>query len=232
MHLTLKRTAAAAATSAALVLSATPAAAAVVAFDDFSSNQGWTLGTNWQIGPTSVSPPGTGNPDPAFDKTPTADNGVLGALLGGNIGAPEGQHGFYYATSKFYDLTGVTGSSLSFWRWLNSDYDPFMTSQVEVFNGSTWNVIYTNCCVGGNGLVTDSAWNLQSYDVSAYADNNSKFAVRFSYDVTASGVYTISGWNVDDLTVSGNKVPEPASLALVGLALAGAGAASRRRRAA
>jgi hypothetical protein len=81
-------------------------------------------------------------------------------------------------------------------------------------------------------LVTDSAWNLQSYDVSAYADNNSKFAVRFSYDVTASGVYTISGWNVDDLTVSGNKVPEPASLALVGLALAGAGAASRRRRAA
>ena len=232
MHKTLKSFVLAASATAALTVLATPATAAVVAFDDFSSNQGWTLGTNWQIGATSASPAATGNPDPAFDKTPTADNGVLGALLGGNIGAPEGQHGFYSATSKFYDLTGVTGSSLSFWRWLNSDYDPYMTSQVEVFNGSTWNVIYTNCCVGSSGYVTDSTWNLQTYDVSAYADNNSKFAVRFSYDVTSSGVYTISGWNVDDLTISGNKVPEPASLALVGLALVGAGAASRRRRAA
>lgn len=206
------------------------ASAAVLYSDDFSSNIGWTLGTNWQIGATSVSPPGTGNPDPALDHTATADNGVLGALLGGNIGSPEGLHSFYYATSPVYDLSGATGVNFSFYRWLNSDYDPYMTSQVEVFDGTSWQVIYTNCCVGSAGFVNDNAWILQSFDVSAHADNNSQFQVRFSYDVTSGGVYTISGWNVDDLQISGNVVPVPATFSLIGFGLAGF-AFTRRRKA-
>ena len=207
----------------ALMLGASAASASVIVFDDFSSNTGWTLGTKWQIGSTSVSPFATGNPDPAEDHTGTADNGVLGALLGGNIGAPDGLHDFYYATSPTYNLANVTGVNLSFWRWLNSDYDDFMTSQVEVFDGAAWQVIYTNCCIGSDGYVDDSAWNLQSFNVAAHADNNASFSVRFSYDVTdlvtGDGVFTISGWNVDDLEITGTQIPEPGTLALVGLGL-------------
>lgn len=218
--------------AAGALLAGSTAAMAVpvtVYSDDFSSNQGWTLGTNWQIGSTSVSPAAVGNGDPALDHTDTSDNGVLGALLGGNIGGPDGLHGYYYATSKVYNLSGVTNVNLSYYRWLNSDYDPFMTSQAEVFNGSAWQVIYTNCCIGGSGYVNDNNWNLQSFDASSYADNNANFQVRFSYDVTSGGVYTIGGWNVDDLAITGN-VPEPGSLALLGLGLAGL-AYSRKRKA-
>lgn len=216
-----------------LAIAGTPASAATIVLDDFSTNAGWTLGTNWQIGPTSVSPPATGNPDPEFDHTATADNGVLGALLGGNIGAPEGLHPFYYATSPVYDLSGVSNVGLSFWRWLNSDYDNFMTSQVEVYDGVGWQVIYTNCCVGSDGYVEDNSWNLQSYDVSSQADGNASFQVRFSWDVTSDGVYTISGWNVDDLAITGElePVPEPGSLLLLGGGLVTAAVVARRRRA-
>jgi len=214
---------------AMLSLSGT-ALADVIYSDDFSSDMGWTLGTKWQIGATSVSPSATGNPDPALDNTTTADNGVLGTLLGGNIGEPDGLHGFYYATSPIYDLSGVTDVNFSFYRWLNSDYDPYMTSQVEVFDGAVWQMIYTNCCVGSTGYVDDNSWNLQNFDVSAYADGNSLFQARFSYDVTSGGVYSISGWNVDDLQITAaGAVPTPATLALFSLGLAGLGWSRRKK---
>jgi hypothetical protein len=204
----------------AMLFAANLASADIIVTDNFSSNKGWTLDTNWQIGSTSVSPTANGNPDPAQDHSATADNGVLGAKLGSNIGAPDGMHGFYYATSQAYNLANVSKVNVSFYRWLNTDYDPYMTSQVEAFDGSAWHVIFTNCCVGGAGQIFDSAWTQQSYDVSAYADHNAAFRLRFSYDVTDAGVYTTGGWNVDDLSISG-QVPEPGSLMLMGLGLAG-----------
>lgn len=209
--------------TAALCVTSHAAFATQVYFDDFSSNKGWTLGPKWQIGATSVSPAGQGQ-DPALDHSATSDNGVLGAGLGTNIGAPDGLHGLYYATSPVYNLSNVDGVHLSFARWLNSDYSPYMTSRIEVYDGSNWQQIYNN---GGTG-VFDQAWVMQDYNVSAYADHNALFAVRFSYDVTSSGVFTIGGWNVDDLGLSGT-VPEPGSLAL--LALGAAGLLLSRRRA-
>ena len=219
MNAQVKSRLASIAVSGALMFSASAASAAAVFFDDFSSNTGWTLDTPWQIGSTSISPFNGYNQDPELDHTATADNGVLGARLGGDIGGPDGLHGFYYATSPTYNLSSMTGVELSFWRWLNSDYDPFMTSQVEVFDGAAWQVIYTNCCIDDLGYVDDNSWTLQSFNVSAYANNNANFAVRFSYDVTSANALAISGWNVDDLTVSSSQVPEPGSLALVGLGL-------------
>ena len=213
----------------AMVFVANAATAGVIVTDNFSSNQGWTLGPNWQIGSTSASPAGNGYSDPAQDHSDTADNGVLGAKLGGNIGQPDGLHGFYYATSPVYNLSNASKVNVSFYRWLNSDYDPYMTSKIEAFDGQAWHVVFTNANVGGAGYITDNAWTQKSYDVSAFADNNAAFRLRFSYDVTQSGVYTISGWNVDDLAISG-EVPEPGSLMLIGLGLA-AFAARRKAKA-
>lgn len=107
------------------------ASATTLFFEDFSDNSaGWTLGTEWQIGPATGSPgSGHGNPDPAQDFTPTSDNGLAGVIIGGN--ATTSLHDYYFLTSPVINLSNAfTPVTLSFRRWLNSDYLPFMQNVV------------------------------------------------------------------------------------------------------
>jgi hypothetical protein len=46
----------------AMLFAANLASADIIVTDNFSSNKGWTLYTNWQIGSTSVSPTANGQP--------------------------------------------------------------------------------------------------------------------------------------------------------------------------
>jgi hypothetical protein len=172
--------------------------------DDFSDNSaGWTLDTEWQIGPATASPsPGScGNGDPGDDHSPTADNGVAGVVIGGN--ASTAVHPYYYLTSPVVDLSAAAGSAwLSFYRWLNSDYSPFMQNSVEVWDGATWQTVWAS---GGAPGIQDSEWTLQTYDVTAFA--NAAFRVRLGHTVGSSGSFTCSSWNVDDLTIADLPVP-------------------------
>jgi len=168
--------------------------------EDFSSNAaGWTLDTNWQIGPAMASPsPGACGPgDPGVDTTPSADNGIAGVIIGGN--APTTVHPFYYITSPPIDVSTVPGPVfLSFNRWLNSDYTRYMQNRVEVYDGTSWVVLWES---GPSPAVSDSDWTLQSFDISAYTGPNTQ--IRFGYEVGSSGAYTCSGWNLDDVVVAG-----------------------------
>ena len=91
---------------------------------------------------------------------------------------------------------------LEFWRWLNSDYTPYMQNIVEVFDGAAWQVVWET---GGFPGVQDAAWTPVAYDVSAYA--NAAMQVRIGFNIGSNSVYTCSGWNVDDLTVNGVSCP-------------------------
>src|SRR6185503_12368979 len=102
--------------------------------------------------------------DPAADHTPTADNGIAGVAIGGNI--PIVVTPWTYMTSPVINLSAASGSVwLEFWRVLNSDYPNFMDSKVEVWDGSMWVLLYS---MTPNVLVEDMAWTLESYDVTAY----------------------------------------------------------------
>ncbi len=166
--------------------------------EDFSDNSaGWSLGPEWMIGPTATSVGHThGWSDPEFDHSTSTDNGVAGTILGGN--ASTFVHPAYYLTSPAIDISSATGLlTLSFWRWLNSDYPSFMMPTVEVFDGSSWVVIWhTN---GSSAPVADNAWSQQSFDVTPY--KNAQFRVRFGLAVGQGGAFTMSGWNVDDLAI-------------------------------
>lgn len=124
-----------------------PAEAGVVYFTEpFANNDaGWTLDSTWQIGSAASSSGNNfGNPDPAADHTATADNGIAGVEIGGNapVTLPDPEHGYYYLTSPVVNTVGAPGLYLDFYRWLNSDYTPYMQNQVQVYDGANWQTIW------------------------------------------------------------------------------------------
>ena len=131
-------------------------------------------------------------------------------------------HAFHYLTSPAIDLSGLSlPVDLELWRWLNSDYTPYMQNSIDVFDGAVWQTLWLS---GGAPSVFDAAWMQMNFDVTPYA--NAAFQVRVGFNVNSSGAYTVSSWNVDDIRIS--TVPEPSTA--VALAL-GLGLLSSRRRA-
>jgi len=190
----------------------------VLFFDDFStSTNGWKLDTEWQIGSATASSGGTSGffQDPAVDHTPTADNGVAGVVIGGF--ASTNVHPYEYFTSPVINAN-VTGQvKMSFWRFLNSDYSPYMQSDIEVFNGTAWTTVYAN----GTSSVTDSAWNLQTIDLTPF--KNANLQVRFGITVGSAGVFTVSSWNIDDFQVFAPNDPFAGADPLSGASATAAG---------
>jgi hypothetical protein len=170
----------------------------VVYFSEtFASNAaGWTLDTEWQIGPATASVgPAYGNQDPAQDHTATADNGVAGVVIGGF--ANKVVHPLYYLTSPVIDTNVMGPVYLEFWRWLNSDYVPYMKNTIDVYNGSTWVNVWSSA---GPPAVQDAMWTKVAHDLTAY--KNASMRVRFGFDVESAGVFTVSSWNVDDVVIA------------------------------
>ncbi len=165
-------------------------------FDDFTSNsKGWTLDTEWAIGGAKAATCPVLGPDPGSDHTVANQNNGVGGVVIGGCESPT-IHGYYYMTSPAFDTSKANTLTLSYWRWLNSDYLPFMHNKTEVWDGSKWNIVFQT----GSNATQDAAWVFQTFDVTAY--KNTKMQVRFGYSIGSSGVYTVSQWNVDDVLVS------------------------------
>jgi hypothetical protein len=166
--------------------------------EDFSDNSaGWTRGPEWDIGAAMASGPGdAGSPDPETDHTTNStDDGVAGVRIGGN--AEKVLHDYYWLESPVFNATGTQPVYLNYSRWLNSDYDPYMHNRVDVWDGASWvNVWATGAAPG----IADSAWTPVFHDVTAY--RNAGMRVRFGFDITSTGVWSISSWNIDDVIVS------------------------------
>jgi hypothetical protein len=143
-----------------------------------------------------------GNPDPGADHSASPDNGIAGVAIGGNY-TVNPVHGFYYLTSPVVNLAAAPGTVLlTYWRWLNCDYDPYSVHTVEVFNGAAWTTVWSNTPLGAV-FITDNSWGRFEHDVTAY--KNANFRVRFGFKTGKSGnflAYIMSGWNIDDVSLS------------------------------
>jgi hypothetical protein len=174
--------------------------------DDFSDNAaGWTLGPEWEIGPAKLSFGGTIGADPDVDHSPTNDNGVAGVVIGGNTTIE--LHSAYYLLSPSFSTLGAGPVILGYYRWLNSDYDPFMHSTVEVFDGAAWHLIWSSGPAPGvfDSPPNGTGWTYVQHDITAFRSGATR--VRFGVDVTSQGAYTVGSWNLDDLLVADAACP-------------------------
>jgi hypothetical protein len=172
-------------------------------FEDFGDNSaGWLLGPEWQIGPAMTSPPANLNPDPGIDHTPTADSGVAGVVIGGNYNTTAGLHPFQYLTSPPMNVPAGETAVLGFWRWLNSDYTPYVQNVIEVWDGTAWVTVWSS---GSPPAIEDSAWTYISHDLTPWV--NPEMRVRFGFNIGSGGVFDASGWNIDDVLVASMSCP-------------------------
>ncbi len=186
---------------------------------DMDTDPGWALdsGTGvskWRWGtPTGSGGKSHGNTDPTAGYT---GSDVIGYNLSGDyfdkISPTQ------WATTSPINCTGFTNVQLSFYRWLNVEDPTWDHAYIEVSNdGSFWNRIWEN-----SEEITDSAWTLQTFDISSTADSEPSVFIRWGMGPTDAS-WRYSGWNIDDVIVSGvavGSVPvitsTPATFATVG----------------
>ncbi|MGE3108976.1 MAG: S8 family serine peptidase [Vicinamibacterales bacterium] len=158
---------------------------------------GWTMQGLWAFG----APTGGGsfNHDPMSGFT---GSNVIGFNLLGNytnaIRTP------LYVTSTPMDLSPYINTRLEFRRWLGIDASDLDHAAVQVSSdGSTWNDVWVHT----GPAISENAWSLQSYDISAFADQRSSVRLRWVMGTTNNNV-VYPGWNIDDVRVYG-LVPTP-----------------------
>ena len=133
-------------------------------------------------------PPG----DPALGHS--ADNQIAGVDIGAN--AKRVLHDYFYLTSPVIDTTTIEAPTLEFWRWLDSDYLPFMQNSVEAWDGKAWQVLWQS---GEAPSVDDTNWTRVTLDLTNVS--NVKLQVRFGFKIENDGVYSAGSWNLDDVTI-------------------------------
>jgi hypothetical protein len=173
--------------------------------EDFSDNTAmWQLGPQWIVGNAASSNGAiNGGNDPSEDHTPT-DNGVASSGQGFLVGPTAGPSTI---TSPPVTITGVPTDefvTLEFWRWLNSDAPPEMTSFIEAFNGTAFVEVWSNTSQIFDAPPLGVGWILVRVDVTAEAlaaqAASTPFRFRFGFTkVNASP--SVGGWNVDDITL-------------------------------
>ena len=176
--------------------------AVVIASFDFNSDPGWTVEGEWGFGvPTGSGGTSYGSPDPTSGVT---GSNVYGVNLSGDYSTTTG--GPWYLTTTVIDCTDHTDVELNFFRWLNTDYQPWASATIEVStDNEKWSVppVWENPGAVG---IADSAWNLQTLDISAYANGQSTVYIRWGYEM-GSFPFPFSGWNIDDVSITGTYSP-------------------------
>jgi uncharacterized delta-60 repeat protein len=167
-----------------------------------NSNPGWTTSGQWAFGqPAGLTQnPTVSYPDPTSGYTGL---NVYGVNLYGDYNLTVG--GPYFLKTAAIDCSNFTNVNLSFRRWLNTDAVSWVSATVEVSsNGTTWNSVFRNT----DGIV-DYAWQSVQYDIGSTANNKATVYIRWGYQVFQTDAYQCSGWNIDDILVTGDPSAPP-----------------------
>ncbi len=164
---------------------------ALVEFLTDDNDPGWTGTGDWAFGQPTGGGTHAGDPSSGF-----TGNNVYGYNLNGDYPNNMSRENL---TTGAIDLTGATGTELSFYRWLGVESSTYDHAEVDIStDGSSWTNIWSH----SGSAISDSSWMQFTYDISAHADNESTVYLRWGMG-TSDGSVTYPGWNLDDIVISG-----------------------------
>ncbi|MBN2055401.1 hypothetical protein JW905_10795 [bacterium] len=134
------------------------------------------------------------NPDPSQDHT-SGSGMVIGVDLISNGNYNSNTNCSFL--SPVIDCSALTGTTLSFYRWLNTN---MFTDEASLYisnnGGQNWTEIWH-----AGGMVNDQSWIYCTYTIASLADGCPNMQIKFSQ--TSDSMLEASGWNIDDLMVRG-----------------------------
>lgn len=179
--------------------------------DDFETDHGWILSGEFERNVPQALGGSYENPDP-----PNAYSGtkVLGTDLSG-LGLHPGDYESmlanhaYLAYSPIINCKYYTNTRLRFYRWLNIENWDMASVDISNDSGATWQQIWIN-----GSTIHETEWALQDIDISYYADKKQGVMIRFGLGST-DGTNNCSGWNIDDLVLTGDFINPELSISKI-----------------
>ncbi|MHC4439608.1 MAG: GLUG motif-containing protein [Planctomycetota bacterium] len=152
----------------------------------------------WQFGvPAGFGGAEHGNPDPNAGYT--GDN-VYGVNLQGDY--PKVADGPHYLTAGPFDCRLYRDVELQFARWLNTDEADYVRATIEFsVDGTRWAPVWEH--EDTEAGLADDTWQVVVYSLGAMADHRQSLYIRWGYEVKDNEVWPMSGWNIDDIKLSG-----------------------------
>lgn len=173
----------------------------------FEQDPGWQGTGEWEFG----TPLGRGGSGPLHADPTSGATGsdVYGVNLAGDVQAVVG--GPYLLTTGSIDLSAVEQVELSFMRWLNQVGQPYAQAWLEVSanDGASWTRLWDT---GTEQGVADEAWVAQEFDVGSLLSGATAARVRWGYQVDRPVAYIGTGWNIDDVKLTGATSTEKVTL--------------------
>jgi hypothetical protein len=170
-----------------------PPAPPPLLFTDFSLLGGWTAEPPWQIGPAAASACSDKQAeDPDTDHSPSADDHVAGAAIGGCLSVdafPEA-----CLVSPVLDVFVPGELWLHYFAILHTADAP-MQSSVEVFDSKTKTWI---ALVVIDQFVAEPDWTEHTHDLTPF--KGPELRVRFCHRSSGPTI-SIAGWSIDDLVI-------------------------------
>lgn len=176
-------------------------------YDDFETDQGWTLTGEFELDKPQGLGGQRGEPDPTEALIGT---NVLGTDLTG-LGTYPGDYEESMtkdqdaAVTKTINCNYYRDINLTFNRWLNVEVLDNDTASLyySIDDGNTWNVFWYNRT---SGSITEIDWNLVSYELPEEVEYQPELKIKIAIGPTNSGDRQFSGWNIDKFAITGNYI--------------------------
>jgi len=170
---------------------------------DFEGSHNWTLTGEFEVTtPNGMGGiPGNPNPDAAFSGTKSLGTDLTG--LGANPYNYEpglGEASSFLATSPAIDVLYYKNLNLFFKRYLNIEVWDHASIQISDDEGGTWHMLWEN-----TSYLSDFMWFQEQLTIPDEFARTDRLKIRYKLGPT-DGMNNYSGWNVDDIYLTGEFI--------------------------